>query len=87
MADCSIILYLECLKGLIYHFKKLGILYFYETAAWNHFILYMHISLGGLFNICENGGGGSMHPLKNYGGFCVIPLNAFNYITIWQTVL
>ena len=29
---------------------------FYETAAWNHFILYMHISLGGLFNICENGG-------------------------------
>ena len=31
-------------------------LYFSETAAWNHFILYMHISLGGLFNICENGG-------------------------------
>ena len=28
-----------------------------ETATWNHFILYMHISLGGLFNICENGGG------------------------------
>ena len=28
-----------------------------------------------------------MHPLKNYGGFCVFPLNAFNYITIWQTVL
>ena len=29
----------------------------------------MHISLGGLFNICENGGGGgSMHPLKHYGG-------------------
>ena len=27
-----------------------------------------------------------MHPLKNYGGFCVIPFNAFNYITIWQTV-
>ena len=24
MADCSIILYLECLKGLIYHLKKLG---------------------------------------------------------------
>ena len=24
MADCAIILYLECLKGLIYHFKKLG---------------------------------------------------------------
>ena len=45
----------------------------------------MHISL---FNICENGGGGgSMHPLKNYGGFCVIPLNAFNYITIWQTAI
>ena len=43
------------------------------------------LSLGGLFNIC--GGGGSMHPLKNYEGFCVIPLNAFNYITIWQTVL
>ena len=30
-----------------------------ETATWNHFILYMHISLGGLFNICENGGGGA----------------------------
>ena len=24
MADSGIILYLECLKGLIYHFKKLG---------------------------------------------------------------
>ena len=24
MADCSIILYLECLKDVIYHFKKLG---------------------------------------------------------------
>ena len=24
MADSAIILYLECLKGLIYHFKKLG---------------------------------------------------------------
>ena len=24
MADCAIILYLECLTGLIYHFKKLG---------------------------------------------------------------
>ena len=24
MADCSIILYLECLKGLIYQFKKIG---------------------------------------------------------------
>ena len=24
MADCAIILYLECLKGLIDHFKKLG---------------------------------------------------------------
>ena len=24
MADCAIILYLECLIGLIYHFKKLG---------------------------------------------------------------
>ena len=24
MADCSIILYLECLKGVIYHLKKLG---------------------------------------------------------------
>ena len=23
--------------------------------------------------------GGSMHPLKIFGGFCVIPLNAFNY--------
>ena len=31
----------------------------------------MHISLDGVFN---------MHPLKYYGGFCVIPLNAFNYI-------
>ena len=38
----------------------------------------MYIGLGGLFNICEKGGGGSMHPLKNYGGFCVITLNAFN---------
>ena len=52
----------------------------------------MHISLGGPFNICENGGGGGggggggalCTPLKNYGGFCVIPLNAFNYKTIWQ---
>ena len=34
----------------------------------------MHISLGGLLNICENGGG-SIHPLKNYGGFCEFPLN------------
>ena len=25
---------------------------------------------------------GSIHPLKNYGGFCVIHLNAFNYISI-----
>ena len=24
MTDSAIILYLECLKGLIYHFKKLG---------------------------------------------------------------
>ena len=24
MTDCAIILYLECLIGLIYHFKKLG---------------------------------------------------------------
>ena len=24
MTVCTIILYLECLKGLIYHFKKLG---------------------------------------------------------------
>ena len=24
MADCAIILYLECLIGLIYQFKKLG---------------------------------------------------------------
>ena len=24
MADCAIILYLKCLIGLIYHFKKLG---------------------------------------------------------------
>ena len=24
MADSAIILYLECLKGLIYYFKKLG---------------------------------------------------------------
>ena len=24
MADCAIILYLECLIGLIYHFKKIG---------------------------------------------------------------
>ena len=26
------------------------------SASTLHFILYMHISLGGLFNICENGG-------------------------------
>ena len=32
-------------------------LYFSETAAWNNFILYLHISLGGLFNIIENGDG------------------------------
>ena len=25
-----------------------------------------------------------MHPLKNYGGFCVIPLNAFNYIATYM---
>ena len=24
MADCAITLYLECLKGLIYHLKKIG---------------------------------------------------------------
>ena len=24
MADCAIILYLECLTGLIYHLKKIG---------------------------------------------------------------
>ena len=37
-------------------------LYFFsETATWNHFILYMHISIGGLFNICENGGGGGLY--------------------------
>ena len=24
MADCAIILYLECLIGLIYHLKKIG---------------------------------------------------------------
>ena len=34
-----------------------------------------HISLGGLFDICENGGGGSIHPLKNYGRFYEFPLN------------
>ena len=32
----------------------------------NRFILYMHISLDGLINICENGGGGGS--MKNYGG-------------------
>ena len=59
-------------------------LYFLSiTATWNHFILYTHISLGGLFNIFENGGGASIHPLKNYGGFCEFPLNDFSYITIW----
>ena len=35
--------------------------FFYETTAWNNFILYMHISLGGLFNICENWGGGVLY--------------------------
>ena len=59
--------------------------FFSETATWNHFILYIHISLGGLFNISKIGG--SIHPLKNYGGFCVFPLNAFIYIIIQQTVL
>ena len=28
----------------------------FETAARNHFILYMHISLASLYNVCENGG-------------------------------
>ena len=61
---------------------------FYETTAWNHFILYMHISLGGLFNISENGGGGGLYapPVKLWRILCYL-LNAFNYITIWQTVL
>ena len=36
--------------------------FFYETAAWNYFILHMHISLGGLFDICENGEGGLYAP-------------------------
>ena len=35
-----------------------------KTATWNHFILYMHISLGGLFNISENGGGVQTPPEK-----------------------
>ena len=35
-----------------------------ETATQNHFILYMHISLGDLFNICENGGGLHTPPKK-----------------------
>ena len=41
-------------------------LYFSETTAWNHFILYMYmdISLGGLFNVCENGGGAPYTPGK-----------------------
>ena len=30
------------------------------------------------------GGGGSIHPLKNYGGFCELSLNDFSCITIWQ---
>ena len=41
---------------------RVHILYFFsETAALNHDILYMHISQGGLFNICENGGGRAPH--------------------------
>ena len=28
------------------------------------------------------GGGGSLHPLKNYGGFCEIPLNASGNTTV-----
>ena len=46
--------------------------FFYETTAWNHFILYMHISLGGLFNICENGGGGGLYapPEKLWRNLC-----------------
>ena len=49
------------------------ILYFFsETAALNHFILYMHISLhvhvGGLLMIVEMIRGHHT-PLENYGGF------------------
>ena len=33
-----------------------------HAHTYIHFILYMHISLGGLFNICENGGGGGSAP-------------------------
>ena len=55
---------------------------FSETAAWNHFTMHMHISLGGLLYVCKNhqGGGGVSR-------IFVIHLNAFNDITIWQTVL
>ena len=66
--------------GSLYHFYD-GLF-----SAWNHFILYMDISLDGLFNGCENGWG-SIHHLKNYGGFCIIPLNTFRYLTMWQMVL
>ena len=36
--------------------------FFSETASWNHFIFFMHISLGGLFDFCENGGGDPYNP-------------------------
>ena len=28
-------------------------------------------------------GGGAIHPLENYGGFCITPLNVSNYITVF----
>ena len=51
-------------------------LYFSETAASNHFIMYMHISLSSLFNLiaCKNGVGDSYTPLKVWL-FCVITVN------------
>ena len=45
----------------------------------------MHISLGGLFNICKiGGGGGGFHtpPEKVWKILCIFPLNAFPLI--WQ---
>ena len=49
-------------------------LYFSETASWNHFILLMHMSYVFYLIFMNN------HiALKNYGGFCVMHLNASNY--------
>ena len=82
MADCAIILYLECLIGLIYHFLKLGQHDLNNRLTLNHFILNMHISLhvGGPLMIVKMGR--LCAPPEKLWRICVIPLNASNYITI-----